>query len=136
MNRRSFLRMLGAGVVAPVVSLPVRKYVFAPAGGWRPDPLNLKNWYGSSLQQVELYEVAGQTIFPVFGVSGALVAEVVSFVCERNHWQPYITRLEQWKECGPGRLSGAERLGIAMKEHPELIYNQQLFRRADKFEVN
>lgn len=36
MDRRSFLRLLSVGLVAPVVVPPVRKF-FAPAGGWRHD---------------------------------------------------------------------------------------------------
>lgn len=38
-NRRSFLRILGSGIVAPVAIAPVRKYFFAPIGGW-----NQKHW--------------------------------------------------------------------------------------------
>jgi len=39
MERRSFLRLLGAGLVAPAIPAPV-KYFFAPDGGWSTD-----GWY-------------------------------------------------------------------------------------------
>lgn len=48
MNRRSFLASLAAtatGIIAPVPE-PVRRYFFAPAGGWSPRPtVEIEDWH-------------------------------------------------------------------------------------------
>jgi hypothetical protein len=71
MNRRGFLKMLGLAAPAAVVA---PKYFFAPLGGWKSDVITNPS---------DFYDVAGQTLFPVYGPDGG-IADMVFWMVRAN----------------------------------------------------
>ena len=44
------------------------------------DAIKLKNWFRIETKPVDFYDVAGQTLFPIYGQSGGLMSAMVFYM--------------------------------------------------------
>lgn len=87
MKRRNFLKSVigvAAGLFAapflPSFKMPVPAKTRRHALPARIDELSLNHWYRAQGGEIELYDVAGQTIFPCSGPSGGLSGLSASYL--------------------------------------------------------
>ena len=61
-----------------MAGVPIKTSINASAA--RIDFINLAHWGRAVMQDIDFYEVGGQTVFPIYGASGGLAAAYIFYL--------------------------------------------------------
>ena len=85
-GRASDLDLLFTGVLT-MAGVPIKSSINANQA--RIDFLDLSHWGRAVMQEIDFYDVGGQTVFPIYGASGGLAAAYIFY---------FVTGFQVWNE--------------------------------------
>ncbi|HEV2305967.1 MAG TPA: hypothetical protein VGR93_10640, partial [Candidatus Acidoferrales bacterium] len=85
-GRASDLDLLFTGELT-MAGVPIKSSINANQA--RIDFLDLSHWGRAVMQDIDFYDVGGQTVFPIYGASGGLAAAYIFY---------FVTGFQVWNE--------------------------------------